>query len=132
MFLPKVEPLEIVMGEPPNGPVPLARQQQQQQEEYMRQQQLLQFQQQQQLQQQQNLFAAQQQQNSFAPQQSLQAQPTGFGTNNPFAPSSSPSIPPSNQTQQRRRPSPPKDIRNTFSFPSVPVIVFSCTFSHAK
>ena len=25
MFLPKVEPLEIVTGEPPNGPAPLAR-----------------------------------------------------------------------------------------------------------
>ena len=49
-----------------------AQLQQQQQEEYMRQQQALQFQHQQQ----QNLLAAQ---NLFAPQQPLQAQPTGFG-----------------------------------------------------
>lgn len=43
-----------------------------QQEEWMRQQQMLQFQQQQQMQ----------------PQQQLQPQPTGFGSNNPFAPAS--------------------------------------------
>ncbi|EJD48874.1 ENTH-domain-containing protein [Auricularia subglabra TFB-10046 SS5] len=59
----------------------LQAQQQAQQEEWMRQQQLLQFQQQQaalqQQQQQQFLFAQQQQQ--------LQPQPTGFGSNNPFA-----------------------------------------------
>jgi epsin len=58
-----------------------AAQQQQAQEEWMRQQ-LLQ-QQQLQLQQQQQ---QQQQQQLFIPQQ-LTAQPTGFGTNNPFAPS---------------------------------------------
>jgi epsin len=111
-----------------------AQQQQQQQEEYMRQQQLLQFQQQQH--QQQTLFAAQQQQNLFAPQQSLQAQPTGFGyvlflvhllflyfiylldrTNNPFAPSSSPSIPLSNQTQQRK-PSPTFNLQSTYEIHS--------------
>ncbi|KAH8105403.1 hypothetical protein BXZ70DRAFT_1043676 [Cristinia sonorae] len=46
-------------------------QQQQQQEEWMRQQQMLQYQQQQQM---------------LAPQQPLMAQPTGFGSNNPFAP----------------------------------------------
>ncbi|RDB21765.1 Epsin-1 [Hypsizygus marmoreus] len=56
-----------------------AQQQQAQQEEWMRQQQLLQMQQQQQQQQQQNLFAP----------QHLVAQPTGFGSNNPFAPSPS-------------------------------------------
>ncbi|KAF7760704.1 hypothetical protein Agabi119p4_10113 [Agaricus bisporus var. burnettii] len=53
-----------------------AQQQQQQQEEWMRQQQMLQMQQQQQ---QQNLFA----------QQQLAPQPTGFGSNNPFAPTTS-------------------------------------------
>ncbi|KAI0076686.1 ENTH-domain-containing protein, partial [Panus rudis PR-1116 ss-1] len=47
--------------------------QQQQQEEWMRQQQLLQMQQ-------------QQQQQSLLAQQPLMAQPTGFGSNNPFAP----------------------------------------------
>ncbi|KAG5652106.1 hypothetical protein H0H81_006279 [Sphagnurus paluster] len=57
------------------------QQQQAQQEEWMRQQQYLQMQQQQQQQQQQN--------NLFAPQL-LSAQPTGFGSNNPFAPSPSP------------------------------------------
>ncbi|KAF4565697.1 hypothetical protein EYR40_002232 [Pleurotus pulmonarius] len=59
-----------------------AQQQQQQQEEWLRQQQLLQMQQQQ---------AQLQQQNTslFAPQQPLAPQPTGFGTNNPFAPSPS-------------------------------------------
>ncbi|KAF8995545.1 hypothetical protein BDQ17DRAFT_1285025 [Cyathus striatus] len=54
-----------------------AQQQQQQQEEWQRQQQLIQMQQQQQQQ--------QQQQNLFA-QNQLMAQPTGFGSNNPFAP----------------------------------------------
>ncbi|KAJ8515447.1 hypothetical protein ONZ45_g7120 [Pleurotus djamor] len=59
-----------------------AQQQQQQQEEWLRQQQMIQFQQQQQAQQ-----AQQQQQNSlFAPQVPLAPQPTGFGSNNPFAP----------------------------------------------
>ncbi|KAH9475031.1 Epsin-1 [Psilocybe cubensis] len=56
------------------------QQQQQQQEAWMRQQQLLQMQQQQQ-----NLFA----------QQPLQVQPTGFGNNNPFAPTSPASLSPS-------------------------------------
>lgn len=51
------------------------QQQQQQQEEWMRQQQMLQLQQQQ-----------QQQQSLFAPAQPLAPQPTGFGSNNPFAP----------------------------------------------
>ncbi|KAG6861344.1 hypothetical protein C0995_001323 [Termitomyces sp. Mi166 len=55
-------------------------QQQAQQEEWMRQQQLIQMQQQQQ---QQSLFASQQ----------LAPQPTGFGSNNPFAPSPSSSTP---------------------------------------
>ncbi|TCD60241.1 hypothetical protein EIP91_010517 [Steccherinum ochraceum] len=50
----------------------LQAQQQQQQEEWMRQQQFLQLQ--------------QQQQQMQVPQQPLTAQPTGFGTNNPFAP----------------------------------------------
>ncbi|ESK85626.1 epsin-like protein ent1 2 [Moniliophthora roreri MCA 2997] len=63
----------------------LQAQQQAQQEEWMRQQMLQQQQQQQQ--QQQMLFA---QNTSFLPIQpqmtSLQPQPTGFGTNNPFAP----------------------------------------------
>ncbi|KAG5722165.1 Epsin-3 [Termitomyces sp. T112] len=53
-------------------------QQQAQQEEWMRQQQLIQMQQQQQQQQQQSLFANQ-----------LVPQATGFGSNNPFAPSTS-------------------------------------------
>ncbi|KAF8736955.1 hypothetical protein AX14_013688 [Amanita brunnescens Koide BX004] len=63
--------------------------QQAQQEEWLRQQQLLQMQQQQeqlqqlQLQQQQQ---QQQQQNLFLQAQQLSAQPTGFGSNNPFAP----------------------------------------------
>ncbi|GLB42807.1 putative epsin N-terminal homology (ENTH) domain containing protein [Lyophyllum shimeji] len=66
-----------------------AQQQQAQQEEWMRQQQLLQMQQQQQQQQ------LQQQNSLFVPQQ-LTVQPTGFGSNNPFAPStsSSPSFSP--------------------------------------
>ncbi|TFK83247.1 ENTH-domain-containing protein [Polyporus arcularius HHB13444] len=62
------------------------QQQQQQQEEWMRQQQLLQLQQQQQ----------QQQQQFLMPQQPLVPQATGFGSNNPFAPSlamSTPSLP---------------------------------------
>ncbi|KAG6837158.1 hypothetical protein H0H93_013748 [Arthromyces matolae] len=65
----------------------LQQQQQAQQEEWMRQQQMLHLQQQQQQQQQQqNLFAS----------QHLVPQPTGFGSNNPFAPSTSstPSFPP--------------------------------------
>ncbi|KIY43182.1 ENTH-domain-containing protein [Fistulina hepatica ATCC 64428] len=60
------------------------QQQQQQQEEWMRQQQLLQQQQQQEewMRQQQ----LQQQQQQQQQQQLMQSQPTGFGTNNPFAP----------------------------------------------
>ncbi|KAH9946378.1 ENTH-domain-containing protein [Epithele typhae] len=54
--------------------------QQQQQDEWMRQQQMLQMQQQQQ---------QQQQQAFLMPQQPLAAQPTGFGSNNPFAPAMS-------------------------------------------
>ncbi|KAG6826351.1 hypothetical protein H0H92_000234 [Tricholoma furcatifolium] len=57
----------------------LQAQQQAQQEEWMRQQQMLQLQQQQAQQQQNNLFA-----------QQLAPQPTGFGSNNPFAPSPTP------------------------------------------
>jgi epsin len=63
-----------------------AMMQQQQQEEWMRQQMMQQqFQQQQQLQQQQQ-----------QPQFSLAPQPTGFGSNNPFAPSTQASPPPQN------------------------------------
>ncbi|KAI0776962.1 hypothetical protein BD413DRAFT_602380 [Trametes elegans] len=65
--------------------------QQQQQEEWMRQQQLLQMQQQQ-----------QQQQQFLAPQQPLVPQATGFGSNNPFAPSlsmSTSSLPSTNGPQ---------------------------------
>ncbi|KAG5640493.1 hypothetical protein DXG03_008328 [Asterophora parasitica] len=66
----------------------LQQQQQAQQEEWMRQQQMLQM---------------QQQQNSlFIPQQ-LTAQPTGFGSNNPFAPS--PSSTPSFSPPQSHTPS---------------------------
>ncbi|KAJ3709953.1 hypothetical protein C8R42DRAFT_617405 [Lentinula raphanica] len=65
----------------------MAQQAQLQQEEFMRQQML--FQQQQQQQQQQNLFAQ---------QQPLMAQPTGFGSNNPFAPH--PVSPPISQSNQ--------------------------------
>jgi len=82
-----------------------AQQQQQQQEEYIRQQQLLQMQQQ------------QHQQNLFAPQQPLQVQPTGFGTNNPFAPSPSPSFSPTSQTQQRG-PSPSFNLPSTYEIHS--------------
>ncbi|KAF8063488.1 epsin domain-containing protein [Lyophyllum atratum] len=71
-----------------------AQQQQAQQEEWMRQQQLIQMQQQQQQQQQQNSL--------FAPQQ-LTAQPTGFGSNNPFAPSPTPN--PSYSPVQKQAPS---------------------------
>ncbi|KAF8151565.1 hypothetical protein B0H34DRAFT_665053 [Crassisporium funariophilum] len=81
-----------------------AQQQQQQQEEYMRQQQLLQMQQQQQ----------QQQQNLFAPQQPLLSQPTGFGTNNPFAPVSPSSFSPSPQPQLQQRPSPSFNLGGTY------------------
>ncbi|KAI0357133.1 ENTH-domain-containing protein [Trametes cingulata] len=56
----------------------LQQQQQAQQEEWMRQQQLLQLQQQQ-----------QQQQQFLMPQQPLMPQATGFGSNNPFAPTMS-------------------------------------------
>ena len=62
--------------------------QQQQQEEWMRQQQLMQLQQ-------------QQQQFLMPQQQPLMPQPTGFGSNNPFAPSlavSTSSLPPAAQT----------------------------------
>ncbi|KAI0331570.1 ENTH-domain-containing protein [Cubamyces sp. BRFM 1775] len=59
----------------------LQMQQQQQQEEWMRQQQLMQLQQQQQQQQQQQFLMPQ--------QQPLMPQATGFGSNNPFAPTMS-------------------------------------------
>ncbi|KAG6916629.1 hypothetical protein DXG01_006125 [Tephrocybe rancida] len=72
-------------------------QQQAQQEEWMRQQQLIQMQQQQQ--QQQNLFASQ-----------LAPQPTGFGSNNPFAPS--PSSTPSFSPVQPQ--SPPFNLGGTY------------------
>ena len=39
-------------------------------------------------------------------------------TNNPFAPSTSPSIPPSNQTQQQRRPSPAFNLPSTYEIHS--------------
>jgi epsin len=39
-------------------------------------------------------------------------------TNNPFAPSSSPAIPPSNQTQQQRRPSPSFNLQSTYEIHS--------------
>ncbi|KAF9530729.1 hypothetical protein CPB83DRAFT_874950 [Crepidotus variabilis] len=81
-----------------------AQQQQAQQEEWIRQQQMLQMQQQQQ----------QQSQNLFVPQPSLQAQPTGFGQNNPFAPSASPtSFSPSPQPQMQR-PEPSFNLQGTY------------------
>ncbi|KAF9475031.1 ENTH-domain-containing protein [Pholiota conissans] len=81
-----------------------AQQQQQQQEEWLRQQQLAQMQQQQQMQQQ-NLFA----------QQPLQVQPTGFGNNNPFAPTSPSSLSPSpNPPFQQQRPSPSFNLGGTY------------------
>ncbi|KZV83519.1 ENTH-domain-containing protein [Exidia glandulosa HHB12029] len=97
-------------------------QQQQQQEEWMRQQQLLQFQQQQAQQQ------AQQQQFLQFQQSQLQPQPTGFGSNNPFAlgqgpqppqpPASAPPVqfnlqPTQNQQQQQPQ-------QQQFSAPSPP------------
>ena len=66
-----------------------AQQQQQQQEEWMRQQMFLQQQQQQQQQQ-------MQQQQQLFPQHTILPQPTGFGANNPFAPSPQMSPTPSN------------------------------------
>ncbi|KAJ4474426.1 heme peroxidase [Lentinula aciculospora] len=76
-----------------------AQQAQLQQEEFMRQQML--FQQQQQQQQQQNLFAQ---------QQPLMAQPTGFGSNNPFAPR-----PVSSPTSQSNTPNPPQfNLQGTY------------------
>jgi epsin len=64
----------------------------QQQADWMRQQQELQQQQQAQLQQQQQEeWLRQQQQQQFLMQQPLQVQPTGFASNNPFAPSTTPS-----------------------------------------
>ncbi|KAF8168921.1 epsin domain-containing protein [Pholiota molesta] len=82
-------------------------QQQQQQEDWLRQQQLLQMQQQQQQQQ-------HQQQNLFA-QQPIQLQPTGFGNNNPFAPTSPSSLSPSpNPAFQQQRPSPSFNLGGTY------------------
>ncbi|GAA5913164.1 hypothetical protein JCM8208_001687 [Rhodotorula glutinis] len=88
----------------------LQRQQEQQQLMYQQQQQAMQAQYQQQqayddyLRQQQMMYAQQQAQQQQ--QQPIQAQPTGFGANNPFAafaappPSSSPAPPPPQQQQQ--------------------------------
>lgn len=87
-----------------------AQQQQQQQEEIMRQQQLFQMQQQQQQQQQQL-----QNQSLFAPSQPLTAQPTGFGSNNPFAPSPAPSgFNPSPRPTQQQGPSPSFNLPGTY------------------
>ncbi|KAK1235721.1 hypothetical protein PQX77_001042 [Marasmius sp. AFHP31] len=77
------------------------QQAQQQQEEWMRQQMLLQQQQQQQQQQ-------QLQQMTFT--QSLAPQPTGFGSNNPFAPRSTPT--PTSPVTDSQKPS--FDIRGTY------------------
>ncbi|WVO13472.1 hypothetical protein L204_101089 [Cryptococcus depauperatus] len=85
-------------------------QQQQQQEEYMRQQMALQEQQRQQqewMQQQQYL----QQQNT-----SLLAQPTGYGSNNPFAPSNGQQ---SQQPQQTFAPQPQQDQSSFLAVPTV-------------
>ena len=79
----------------------LQAQQQAQQEEWNRQQQLLLLQQQQQ---------AQQYQQQMAPQQPLLTQPTGFGSNNPFAPSFGQSPPPV--------PTPSNNGLDSFSLPS--------------
>jgi epsin len=79
----------------------VAAQLQAQQEDWMRQQQMLQFQQQQQ----QQMQMQQQQQPQFmAPAQPLAPQPTGFGSNNPFAPGGGPS------------PAPPMPHANSVSF----------------
>ena len=84
------------------------QQQQQQQEEYMRQQMALQEQQRQQEEWMRQQYLLQQQQ-----QQQLMAQPTGYGSNNPFAPGGSQFQP---QAQQQPSPQP------TTSFLPVPVL----------
>ncbi|KAF8190000.1 hypothetical protein K438DRAFT_1935948 [Mycena galopus ATCC 62051] len=72
-------------------------QQQQQQEEWMRQQQMLQQQQQQQQQQEEWM----RQQQMLQQQQHLIPQPTGFGSNNPFAPQQPPPMPSFSPSQQQ-------------------------------
>ncbi|OCH86916.1 ENTH-domain-containing protein [Obba rivulosa] len=92
-----------------------AQQQAAQQEEWMRQQQLLQFQQQQQQQQQQQL------QYGLPAPQGLQPQPTGFGSNNPFAPVSSPpslstsSLPSFNASQSPQSSGPVFNLQGTYA-----------------
>ncbi|KAK2465015.1 hypothetical protein APHAL10511_003091 [Amanita phalloides] len=88
------------------------QQAQQQQDEWLRQQQLLQAQQEQlqqlQLQQQQQQLQQQHQQqqhqNLFLQAQQLSAQPTGFGSNNPFAPPQLTGTPSFSQPTQKQQP----------------------------
>lgn len=74
--------------------------QQQQQEEFMRQQMM-----QQEQQRQQEEWMRQQQQQQWQQQQAMQAQPTGYGSNNPFAPVGSQSL--LGNQQQQPSPQPP-------------------------
>jgi epsin len=73
--------------------------QQQQQEEFMRQQMM-----QQEQQRQQEEWMRQQQQQQWQQQQAMQAQPTGYGSNNPFAPVGAQSLL-GNQQQETPQPS---------------------------
>lgn len=88
-----------------------AQQQQQQQEEWMRQQLL-----QQQMQQQQMMMQQQQQQQSlFTPTPQITVQPTGFGSNNPFAPASpSPSQFSPTQSQNNGSNAPSFNLSSTY------------------
>jgi epsin len=83
--------------------------QQQQQEEFMRQQMM-----QQEQQRQQEEWMRQQQQQQWQQQQAMQAQPTGYGSNNPFAPVGSQSLLGNSQPQASPQPS--------SSFLPVPVV----------
>ncbi|KAH7909010.1 hypothetical protein BJ138DRAFT_278605 [Hygrophoropsis aurantiaca] len=88
----------------------LQAQQQAQQEEWFRQQQL---------QQQQQLQAQQQAQLQAQQQQSLFAQPTGFGSNNPFAPSVSPGLQPHTPLQPQQT-QPSFNLQGTFAGSTAP------------
>lgn len=91
----------------------LQQQQQQQQEEWMRQQQMMQMMQQQ--------------------QQPIMAQPTGFGSNNPFAPASSPPPPmPSFNSSPSTSSGPSFNLQGTYeSSPAPPSFSTSSTSSPA-
>ncbi|KAJ7136156.1 hypothetical protein C8R44DRAFT_729645 [Mycena epipterygia] len=90
--------------------------QQQQQEEWMRQQQMLQQQQQQQQQQEEWM----RQQMAAQQQQQLVPQPTGFGSNNPFAPTQQQSPPPLPSFSPSTQPPPVFNLPGTYGGGSSP------------